>query len=279
MNLRTALFLTASMVAFTNVCYAQSVCSDLFASSEVLVLEAASSIESRLLAIESKLLVDQQIASPAEIPFAHSSSFRPISNDEMIKRAADLPPEVAAAITKSYNALNDKAYLNDYFQRLFAEASQWLRQHGRAPDVEKVEARKVSFQALTVVLIKRAKARGEKGFTTIRRGRPLSNGRLKLEPASIEKANDGFRAAIRSGPFFDRMFDNESREGHGRITHLLQRDIVSEGLTPEARTVFFDYLGTKKGVNWWADLFDSGNPGSFTRPETLNAYLTHALID
>lgn len=223
------------------------------------------------------------ITHPREIPFDASNRFRPTKDDVMVKRADELEPEMREAITGAYNALNNPEILKAYHQDLFKEAVEWMAKKGRPADLELLRLGRVSKHALNVVLVRRMKARGETGFTTIikkKDGKFLSYGTQEIKVDDVLAPNDAFRTAVRTGPFVDRGFKDTDRAGHGVFSHMLQRDIVHSAVSKATNgnpKKFYDYLGTKKGINWWADLFDSGDMSSMTRPETLTEFMTHSL--
>lgn len=223
-----------------------------------------------------------QITHPREIPFELSGAFRPVSAEKMVERANELSPDISRAITAAYNSLNDKDKIEKYFRGLFEETVEWMQRRGRPEDLELLKQGKVSRHAISVVIIRRFKARNETGFTTLisKNENNLSPGKIEILPEDLKNPNASFRMAIKNGPFVDRGFDELSRDGHGVFSHMLQRDLVAESVREATRgnpQIFWEFLGTKKGVNFWADLFDSGNTGSMTRPETLIGYMSHKL--
>lgn len=222
------------------------------------------------------------IQGPEEIPFQLSNGFRPVADYQMIERAKELSPDMRAAVTGAYNALNSPVYLNTYMQDLFKETAEWMAKRGRPEDLEYLKQGFVSKHAINVVLVRRLKARGDTNFTTIKAkdGKFLSSGSTDLKGADVTNPNEAFRTAVKTGPFFDRAFDDTDRFGHGTFSHMMQRDIVHKSVSQATQgqpQKFYDFLGTKKGINFWGDLFDSGNERSFTRPETLSAYVAHSM--
>jgi len=230
--------------------------------------------------------VAEPIKKPEEIPFDKSEGFRPIQADQMVLRAQALEPEMSNAITSAYNALNDPAALRKYYRELFTDAALWMKHKGRPADLELLKKGRISEHAMAVVLVRRAKDRGETDFTTILqsengKGETFVKGALPSEKELTQKGNEAFRFAVKSGPFFDKNFDGSSKYGHGVLTHMIQREIVtphiSKAMGGEPQK-FWDFLGSKKGINFWADLFDSGNEKSMTRPETITQYMYENML-
>lgn len=227
----------------------------------------------------------KKIKHARDIPFELSGEFRPVGGYEMLKRADQLDPEIQKTITGVYNALGDKVVLETYFKKLFKESAEWMAQKGRPEDLKLLEKGVVSEHAIAVTLVKRFKASGDNGFTTVMKSSDkfLSYGGKAIDSKDVATRNDSFRTAIRTGPFIDRFFKEGSRENHGVFTHMIQRDIVSDVVKKEMNgspSKFYEFLGSKKGVNWWADLFDSGDDTkTFTRPENISGYVHHNLTD
>lgn len=223
-----------------------------------------------------------KISHPRELPFDLSEKFRPVKADKMVERANDLSPEIANTITAAYNTLNNKEKIEKYFRGLFEETVEWMKRKGTPADLELLKQGKVSRHAISVVLVRRFKARNETGFTTLfKEGEnKLSPGKIEILPKDLQNPNASFRMAIHNGPFVDRGFKDIYRNGHGIFSHMIQRDLIGESVREATKgnpQVFWEFLGTKKGVNFWADLFDSGNLKSMTRPEVLIEYLSHKL--
>ncbi|HLT23014.1 MAG TPA: hypothetical protein VKZ84_06215 [Bacteriovoracaceae bacterium] len=225
----------------------------------------------------------KSISHPREINFKASDNFRPIKAEEMKRRADQLDPTMGEAITAAYNSLNDPEELTKYFKELHQETVERMIAKGRPEDLALLKEGKISKQAMNVVLVKRLKDRGDNQFTTIvldPKGLTLKYKGDSLDGETLVSAPDKFRAAVKSGPFFDRAFDDADRYGHGAFTHIMQRDIVSKSVAKATNNnpqEFWGFLGSKKGINWWADLFDSGNSDSFNRPETLRKFIGHNL--
>lgn len=231
--------------------------------------------------IGKEMPIVKPITHPREIDFTFSDGFRPIKAAEMKRRADELDPQMSAAIVEAYNSLNDPAELTRYFKGLHQETVERMIEKGRPEDLKLLAEGKISRQAMNVVLVRRLKERGDQ-FTTIKfdgNGVALKYKGDTLDGETLVTEADRFRAAVKTGPFFDRAFDDNQRMGHGTFTHIMQRDIVHERVSKATNgkpQEFWEYLGTKKGINWWADLFDSGNR-SFNSPETLREFTGHQL--
>ncbi|MDC1175068.1 hypothetical protein OAT67_06720 [Bacteriovoracaceae bacterium] len=227
--------------------------------------------------ISKKLKTRNKVSHPKNIPFRYSNGFRIANEKQMFSRAKELDPNMRNAIKGAYNSLNDPKYLKNYFNELHQDVVNWMIKKGRPEDLEMLEQGKVSRHAIGVVMVRRLKERGDNQFTTITAKNDLSVGRKNIDPEDLITKNKRFRTAIRTGPFLDRAFSDNF--GHGIFSHMIQRDIVTPAITRNLGDPqkFWDYLGTPKGVNWWADLFDSVTPNSFTSPENLSKFIGDAL--
>ena len=231
--------------------------------------------------------VVEKIRKPEEIPFELSSQFRPVGADVMRTRAKELDPEISKAITGAYNALNDRSGLRNYFKELYTDAALWMKHKGRPEDLEALKNGVVTEHAVSVVLVRRAKDRGETDFTTILfeengKGQTFVAGKLPTEADLQENGNKAFRFAVKSGPFFDKNFTPNSEGDHGVLSHMIQREIVTSAVARATKgnpQKFWDFLGTPKGINFWADLFDSGNDNSLTKPEEITSFMVPALFN
>lgn len=229
-----------------------------------------------------QLPVAPQITSADQIPYEQSGGFRAVQDPEVMRqRARELDPEISGAITGAYNALNDRTALRAYYQELYTDAALWMRHRGRPEDLARLRRGEVSEHAIAVVLVRRAKDRGDANFTTILRDRQtgesrLATGRIPTENQLMDTDNQRFRMAVRTGPFFDHGFEQGMPEMHGPWAHMIQREIVLENVSRATNgnpQRFYDFLGTPRGINFWADLFDSGSNTSMTSPEVLNGFM------
>jgi hypothetical protein len=221
------------------------------------------------------------IIHPKEIPFNDSNKFRDVDELTMILRADDLDPKTQAMITTAYNALNDRAALIPYFENLHKETVLRLVKKGALDDLKKLEVGEVSYRDLSLTVIQRLKANGDDKFTTIlpKNRQLLQTGKLNLPDEVVKSPNGSFRGAVRTGPFIDKTFKEDVRDNHGVYSHMIQREIASEalkraGYSPDE---FFTFLGTKKGINWWVDIFDAGAENSLNSPEKMTKFMTHAV--
>lgn len=226
------------------------------------------------------LRVDPAISHLRDLPFRRSNPYRGVSELQMIERAGQLDPAINKALITAYNSLNDKSFLTRYLKDLFAETVEMMFAKGRPSDLKALEQGFVTERALGLVVVQRLKEAGDDAFTTLT-GSRLSYGRAKVDIQEITRLNGQFREAIRTGPFFDRQFSEKDPNNHGPFTHLIQRDIIQRAFKEKLRAEqpeFWTFLGTKKGVVWWVDIFDSGGGLSFNRPEAMNMYLHRNLI-
>lgn len=235
--------------------------------------------------LERDIPAGKLITHPRQIKFSPSNEFRPVKDQEMKIRAEQLEPQMSESITGAYNALNDTPGLEKYFKELHRQTVERMIEKGRPEDLELLKEGMISRQAMHVVLVKRLKERGDNQFTAIVPNKKTGKVDLKYKGEALSNEDltrdaDKFRAAVKSGSFFDRAFNDENRYGHGVFTHIVQRDIVSQAVSQATKgnpQEFWNYLGSKKGINWWADLFDSGNAQTFNRPEVLTEFLGHKL--
>lgn len=225
-----------------------------------------------------------KITHVKDIRYNLTTDFRAVSPAEMVKRAESLEPEHAKSVLAAYNTLNDKKAMTSYMEKLFAESAEWMAKKGRPEDLANLKKGVVTEQAIAVVLVKRLKDRGDMNFTTINYT-GIKTGKLNIDPAEVAKPNDRFRTAVKTGPFFDNAFPTNktgARGNHGRYTHMIQRDMITESLKKSTNgqpQKFWDFMGTKKGINYWVDLFDSQDNNSFTRPEAISLFLNHTVTN
>ena len=193
----------------------------------------------------------------------------------MIERSHLLPKEISESIVGAYNALNDREGIKSYYKKLYQEVVERMLKKGKPSELILLARGEISQQALNVVLVQRLKQRGDNKFSAfVEDG---FNDKLKypkgnIDPKTLNSQGVMFRAAIKHGPFIDKVFDDSNPNSHGAFTHMMQRDITHQAITKATNgnpKVFWDFLGSPKGVNWWVDLFDSANPSSFTRPEAI----------
>jgi hypothetical protein len=215
-----------------------------------------------------------------DIPLSNSSSFRKMTDDEMINRYGTLSTTLKDAILTSYNTLNDPIYVERYLKELYTEAFDWMKKNSKADISKHLLNGILTERSIAVVLIRRFKARGDTRFTKLIKedfetGHMIVSGKVKLPREIKVNDNAAFREAIK-GPFIDASFSGFA--GHGAYAHMLQRDMLFAPLSKLYRGSpqhFYDFLGQKSGVSFWIDLFDSG-PGtfkSFSRPEDINIIL------
>lgn len=225
-----------------------------------------------------------KVDSVKDIRYNITKGFRAVSAEEMVKRAGSLEPEHAKSVLAAYNTLNDRKAMQSYMEKLFAESAEWMSKKGRPQDLKNLKNGVVTEQAIAVILVKRMKENGDTKFTKIDY-KGIKYGKLDIDPSDIAKSNDQFRTAVRTGPFFDYAFPANTtgaRGNHGRYSHMIQRDMIAGALkksTGGQPQKFWDFMGTKKGINYWVDLFDSMDNNSFTRPEAISIFLNHNLTD
>jgi len=243
---------------------------------------AAAEQVPQLLQIYQHIGVNMSLSSPPiqhprEIPFMKNSGFRELEPWKMKARADQLPPPLQEAITTAYNAFVDSVEMTAYLKDLFVESAEWMIYRNRGKDLSELFKDGVSESAMAQVLVRRLKAEGETFTTVLPRAR-LSYGREEVDEAALATDYGRFREAVRLGPFIDRTFGKAPKAvlKHGRYTHMLQRDYIKKIFQKkfgEDQKIFWEFLGTKKGIHWWVDVFDSADPGTFSSPERLNIYV------
>lgn len=233
----------------------------------------------------SQWLEKRKITSLKKINFEDSNSFR--SKDKKMKpvnmtaKIDGINPRIQKTILDVYNKLNDPKAVNQYTLDLFKEAALHMASRGKAADINTLKNGFITSQSIGAVIIKHLKASGDVNFTKISGNSIKAPKSRPIADNPITK-NDKFRSVVKNGPFFDGAFDQVFDSGHGSLTHLLQRDMilstVKGNLGPDSQQ-FWDFLGTKSGINWWVDLFDSGVETSFTRPEYISRVLSKVTRD
>lgn len=277
------------LVAFlsTSLTWAQPKCGSLFSvlrpAPTYSFIDVATKFPKLLNTIEDVgqyLRVDPAISHLRDLPFQRSNPYRGTPESTMIERAGQLDPEMHKVMITAYNSLNDKSFLTRYLKDLFAETVEMMFAKGHPADLKALERGFVTERAIGLVVVRRLKEAGDDTFTTLT-GSRLSHGKAKVNEQEVGRLNGQFREAIRTGPFFDRQFSEKDPWNHGPFSHLIQRDIVQRAFKEKLRSEqpeFWAFLGTKKGVGWWVDIFDSGGGLSFSRPESMNRYLHQNLI-
>lgn len=227
----------------------------------------------------------QQVESFEEIPLELSHRFRPPASRNrgvLVERFNELEPKMQEAIVKAYNVLNDPDIIARYMRELYAESMVYMV--GKE-GLEKVQMMLteglVSYRAVAVTIIRRLKARKDTKFTKITRqnvetGTYIISGKQRVAPEVAQNRNQAFRAAVRNGPFIDGFFKEFS--DHGAYAHLIQRDILHVHLKKilgDDVSGFYEYMGTQKGVAFWADIFDADEAFeySFTNPEAVTGII------
>ena len=176
--------------------------------------------------------------------------------DVLAEKAYFPYPEVAVEI---YGLLNNKAAWIEYTKNL-QDATRLEMLASQNPTQSKLaENQGLNRNMMLKVLIKRARARGEISFQT-------------LKDSDLNK----FFQAVGSGPFFDKHFGGkQSHDKHGQDSHLIQRDFVSGLLAKRLKKKAPDfYTALSMYEKIWDNLFDSFNKNP-SNPE----YLRPALED
>lgn len=216
----------------------------------------------------------KQINDISQLPFELSSKIRKISNEEMINRFPQLDIKIQESIIQIYNRLSDKEKMISYSIDLYKEVVVYMFNHPRRMKLDNfTNLGNLDNRAYANVLIQRMKKHGDANFIKLSAGKILGKVDKDVE---IVTRHDLFRQAVSSGPFFDMTFDY-GFSGHGVFAHLAQRDMICDILVDiwgDDYLEFYRFLGTKAGVNWWIDLFDS-SPSvetSFSHPEHISKF-------
>ena len=247
-----------------------------------------SGFQKKYKTLAQDLKLQAQAENFTDLPLSRSKQFRPLSNDDLIARFKTLDPKIQKAIMVTYNTLNDEQYMRSYLKGLFQDSFIWMRENN-APELIKknLENSTVTERSIAVTLIRRLKARKDTKFTKlirrdIKTNKFIISGRHKIPSEEAENSNAAFRAAVRTGPFIDAAFGEFS--GHGAYAHILQRDAIHPKLVEifgEDVSEFYSFLGSKKGISFWADLFDADDirRDTFNSPEIVTYFLRKYLID
>lgn len=195
----------------------------------------------------SRLSVSKFITDASEIPF--SSGHRKKARQKLLEAS----PEVRQALTDAYNTMQNREAFAQYFKDLILDTAVMVKQRGDAKEIELLKTGVVPDRAAMAILVLRFKSRGTKIA--------IIGGKSK------EVTNDIFRAAAKQSAMIDFAFS--AGGGHGQEIHFVQVDYVHSAIynaTKGDHRLFWDYIGSKKGIWFWYDLFDSveSNP---TQPE------------
>lgn len=224
--------------------------------------------------IEPLPIVDK--LSVKDIPFIQSDLLRPQSlkghegNKKIKQRFKELPEKFQKAYLEAYEVLHSQDKIREFLRDIYTETFYWqLTKSHKRKYLHKVEIGSISPTAVKTVLFQRAKRRGDKKIV-----RADKDYNIKGVKGDIPKdQNDRFRLAIRSGPFLDDFYDDLIYKEHGTIAHLIQRDFIDSVIRKhygEDFNEFYEFLGSKDGVTFWLDLFDSQVKDSFTSPEYVH---------
>jgi hypothetical protein len=173
-------------------------------------------------------------------------------------------------IAAVWNRMNDPEAAASYVRVLAEDAAVEMARSG-GPRVEDALKRGELIRNYVLkVLVKRHRAQGNEEFSVIAPQNATSKATTKTRKNS---SNEDFRAAVRQGPFFDKPLLGGR---HGVDTHFLQMDYASSVIwevTNGHPKEFWDFLGSKRGIDYWVALFDSFGGATLARPE----YFAHAV--
>lgn len=230
----------------------------------------------------------KQVSRFDDIRFRYADRYRPLSSLQLIERYNSLDAQMREAILQVYNILNDPQYISQYLKEFYTEAFEWMLKHDKTKTAMNESRAILTPRAVSVTLIKRFKQRSDTGFTKLHRQdlktqKFIQSGKVKISLTEKQDENAAFRAAVRSGPFIDSSFTGF--RGHGEFSHMLQRDLVHKKLKQvlgNDSERFYEYLGSKKGVSFWSDLFDADAPAeinSFNSPENITELINKELLN
>jgi hypothetical protein len=197
--------------------------------------------------------------------------------EKLKERLKELDPRQYEAIKAVWNRMNDAQAMSRYTRALAEDAAVEMQKVGGAENLDALARGEVTRNAVLRVLVKRHQAQGNANFSTIIDGAP--DGVIATRTKKT-RSNSNFREAVGQGPFFDKPF-GASR--HGVDAHFLQMDYVSDAIGTATKgnpRLFWDLLGSRKGIGYWVPLFDFG-PGApantFAQPEFLSHELSRVL--
>lgn len=171
------------------------------------------------------------------------------------------PKELHPALSKVHQRMLDEKAWNTYLRELRAESLAEMKNSSSTQSRALAEKGQLTRNAVLKVLVKRAKARGENEFGTVKN--------FDL---------DKFKSQVAKGPFFDKAFPTKKYFPglHGADTHLIQRDFVAptvESAMPGKSKEFYQFLGSDRGIKVWDQLFDSQSKLNPTSPEYVGQFL------
>ncbi len=213
---------------------------------------------------------DPKVARIEDIPWGRNAggSLSDTQIRTMQTRLSYQPAEIRNATLAVYNRLNDKAAFETYMTKLLQDSIADIRSRGIPAELAALEQGTITRNATLRVLVRRARARGEGNISTI-----VSESRHPGVTATAKPdSNAGFRDAVGQGPFFDKPFGEQR---HGVDMHFLQRDFVSDAVSTATNgnpKMFWDFLGSPRGINYWVPLFDASQTSAVTlaSPELLH---------
>ena len=234
-----------------------------------------------------KLDLTPQIRKFEDIPFSRGDRNRSINSTKLIERFYDLDTKTQSTIIEVYNTLNDPNIIREYLRKLYKDSYAWMKSNRPIEEIRNhIKNGSVNERSIAVILIQRLKARKDTNFTIIHAediftGKYIKSGKQKISEETKLSEYKSFRAAVRTGPFIDRTF--RDFKNHGAFSHIIQRDILHNVIKKyygENVNEFYQFLGTKIGINFWIDLFDSNSPlyDTFTSPEVITFIIRAHLI-
>lgn len=197
--------------------------------------------------------------------------------EDLKKRLDAVDPKIAKAIRDVWNRMNDPESAAQYMTTLLEDAAvetHVMALRGSRVGAEMLENGLISRSGLQRTIVKRHKTQGNDEFSIL-----VCNPKSSAPQKCVKVSNnENFREAVRQGPFFDRVFENKR---HGMDGHLIQQDYIADVVwhaTDGNPQLFWDFIGSQKGIRYWKPLFDKelevdSGINTFSRPEFMNDIL------
>ncbi|WP_413290763.1 hypothetical protein [Bdellovibrio sp. HCB337] len=193
-----------------------------------------------------------------KIESAENIKFTPSHPKPPVQKLQEADPRIVQTIKDIYNLNQDPQALATYVHDLIYDTAVFMANRGKPKDLENLKLGIIPRKDALRVVVSRFISRGDE-IAIIKKG----------------KSNDyeGFRLAVLKSAIYDKAFSKAN--SHGRDVHLIQVDFAYSTIynaTGGNTRVFWDYIGSKKGIWFWYDLFDSSNQNP-TRPEVFGPWV------
>ena len=173
-------------------------------------------------------------------------------------KLAEANPFVGETIKEIYNLNQDREAFASYIESLIYDTAFFMSNRSRPSDLQSLSEGKIPRNEAVRVVVSRYISRGDE---------------IGVIKKSQSNNNEHFRKVVNKSGIFDWAF--VEGQLHGQDVHLLQVDFAYSTIykaTSGDTRIFWDYIGSKKGIWFWYDLFDSStlNP---TRPEVFGPHV------